>query len=148
MKILINGCFDLFHKGHTYLIHTALAYSYSGMVLVLINSDSSVKQLKGKHRPYEDIVTRGHNVEKTITTWCQKHLEYPKTKVKIFNNEEELARIIDTFEPNMIIKGNDRPDTREITGSDKWPILILPRLVDKQGNEISTSKIAKEKGIE
>ena len=126
----------------------SLEYSYNGRILILINSDKSIKELKNNKRPYDDVVTRGHNIEKVITKWCQRNKEYPKTEIKIFNNEEELTNLIDRFEPNMIIKGNDRPDTRKIIGSGKWPILIVPRLIDKNGDEISTSKIAKERGAE
>jgi len=148
IKILLNGCFDLLHKGHVHLIKIGLEYSYNGEILVLINSDGSTKKLKGNRRPYDDVVTRGHNIEIAITKWCQRHREYPKTEIKIFNNEEELSKLIDKFEPDMIIKGNDRPDTREIIGSGKWPILIVPRLIDNNGDEISTSKIARERGAE
>jgi D-beta-D-heptose 7-phosphate kinase/D-beta-D-heptose 1-phosphate adenosyltransferase len=146
MKIIINGCFDLLHDGHIHLIHKALEYSYTGSVLVLINSDKSVKELKGEGRPKEEVILRGHKVEEAIGEWCQKHLEYPKTKVQIFNSEEELEKVIDEFEPDMIIKGDDRPDTREIIGSGKWPILILPRLKDKNGQEISTTRKINGKG--
>jgi len=148
LKIIVNGCFDLAHRGHVKLITTALKHSYGGEVLFLINSDRSIKELKGNKRPYETVAIRGHNIEKIVAKWCQKYLEYPKTHVVIFDSEEELEEKIDRFEPDMIIKGDDRPDTREIIGSGKWPILIVPRLVDKDGGEISTSKIAKERGAE
>jgi len=148
VKVVVNGCFDLLHRGHIQLIHTALLHAQRGEVLVLLNSDQSIKELKGEKRPYEEVLTRGHEIEKVITRWCQKNLEYPKTYIQIFNTEEELATAIDKFEPDMIIKGDDRPDTRDIVGSGKWPILIVPRLADKDGNVISTTSIAKEKKAE
>jgi len=62
-KVVINGCFDLLHKGHIYLIELALKHSYCGEVLVLVNSNQSARELKGENRPYEDVVNRGHNIE-------------------------------------------------------------------------------------
>lgn len=144
LKIVINGCFDLLHEGHIHLIHTALRNSFEGTVLILINSDKSVRELKGEGRPIQDVRVRGHNVEKVYQAWCLKHRENTKVSIVIFNNEQELEEKIDKFKPDMIIKGDDRPDTREIIGSGKWPILILPRLKDKCGEEYSTTKKVKE----
>jgi D-beta-D-heptose 7-phosphate kinase/D-beta-D-heptose 1-phosphate adenosyltransferase len=140
LKIVINGCFDLLHPGHVNLIETALRNSFEGKVLVLINSDKSVRELKGEGHPCYDVRIRGDNVEKVCKTWCMKNKEHPKVSIIIFSTEDELAEKIDRFEPDMIIKGNDRPDTRDIIGSGKWPILIIPRLKDNDGVEYSTTR--------
>jgi hypothetical protein len=68
-------------------------------------------------------------------------LVYTTTKIVPFNTEEELAKAINSFCPTVIVKGNDRPDVRKIVGSDKWPVMIIPRMMDDKGNDISTSKI-------
>jgi rfaE bifunctional protein nucleotidyltransferase chain/domain len=47
--ILTNGCFDLLHVGHVRYLHGAS--QLGGRVIVAINSDASVRQLKGKGRP-------------------------------------------------------------------------------------------------
>lgn len=145
LKIVINGCFDLLHPGHVLLIETALRNCFEGKVLVLINSDKSVRELKGLGRPIEELIVRGHNVEKIAQTWCLKHREYPKTSIVVFDTEDELSKKIDKFEPDMIIKGDDRPDTREIIGSGKWPILIIPRLKDKDKQDYSTTRILEQR---
>jgi cytidyltransferase-like protein len=144
LKILINGCFDLFHQGHATLIETALHYSFEGIVRVLLNSDKSTRELKGPDRPVQDVETRGHEIEKFTQAWCLKHREYPKIEIIIFNSEQELSTKIDEFKPNMIIKGDDRPDVRDIIGSGHWPILIIPRLKDKSGEFWSTTRRVKE----
>ena len=147
MKIVINGCFDLLHKGHKKLINTALKYSDSGKVLLLMNSDKSIAALKGDRRPLEHISLRSENIQKVIDDYQRKTMEYPRLSVRIFDTEKELAEIIDEFEPDMIIKGDDRPDVREIIGYGKWPILFIPTVRDKKGKKISTTEIAKERGL-
>jgi D-beta-D-heptose 7-phosphate kinase/D-beta-D-heptose 1-phosphate adenosyltransferase len=145
MKILVNGCFDLLHEGHIFLISKALEYSYTGEVLFLINSDKSIKELKGSDRPYEDVITRGGKVERVVQEWCYKHRDFPKINILIFNNEKELEEQIDKFAPHMIIKGNDRTNITTIVGFNKWPILIIPRLKDSDNKDISTTRKIREK---
>ena len=48
MIVTTNGCFDLLHVGHLKLLETAKSLGY---LIVLINSDYSVTELKGKDRP-------------------------------------------------------------------------------------------------
>lgn len=47
--VLTNGCFDILHRGHTQYLHGAR--SAGDALIVLLNSDSSVKALKGENRP-------------------------------------------------------------------------------------------------
>jgi len=147
MKIIINGCFDLLHKGHVRLINTALKYSDNGKVLVLLNSDDSIKALKGDRRPLEHITTRSEAIHKVFHRFQRTQMEYPNMIVRIFNTEKELADIIDEFEPDIIIKGDDRPDVRTIVGYGKWPIMFIPTVTGQDGNKISSTDIAKERGL-
>jgi D-beta-D-heptose 7-phosphate kinase / D-beta-D-heptose 1-phosphate adenosyltransferase len=144
LTIVTNGCFDLFHEGHKHLLEVALQSCFEGLLVVFINSNKSIQEIKGLSRPIDDIIIRASNVESFIKKWCQFHCEYPTVKVIFFNSEQELSEKIDFYQPNMIVKGDDRPDTREIIGSGKWPILIVPRLKDKSGIEYSTTRKAKE----
>ena len=50
--VFTNGCFDLLHKGHTDLLFRAS--QYGDILIVGINSDKSVKKIKGEERPVED----------------------------------------------------------------------------------------------
>jgi rfaE bifunctional protein nucleotidyltransferase chain/domain len=47
--VTVNGCFDLLHSGH--LDFLKFAKSHGDKLIVLLNSDKSVKKLKGKDRP-------------------------------------------------------------------------------------------------
>ncbi len=54
--VVTNGCFDLLHRGHaTYL---AAARAHGDALLVLVNSDASVRELKGSSRPVVDEYSR------------------------------------------------------------------------------------------
>lgn len=56
--VVTNGCFDLVHRGHaSYLFQAA---EYGDELLVLINSDASVRQLKGPSRPLVSELDRGY----------------------------------------------------------------------------------------
>lgn len=141
MKIIVNGCFDRFHEGHEYLIRYAdhMAGLY-GKVFILMNSDNSVRELKLRDPlPFE---TRKESIQEHIQN------KYPHRwkvySIFEFETEQELYRLIDGIQPDIILKGNDRPDIREIVGSDKWPVCIIPRLKDKNGNDISTTRIIDE----
>lgn len=147
MKVVINGCFDLLHQGHVRLIKMALKYSEEGRVLILVNSNESVERLKGQGRPFDDITIRGENIRKVIDHYQVTRKLYPNFKVRIFNTEKELEEIIDDFKPCMIIKGDDRPDVRDIVGYGKWPILFIPTVKDEDGDKVSTTKKAREKGL-
>ena len=56
--VLTNGCFDLFHAGHAYGLNKAS--EYGDLLWVGINSDKSVKELKGEHRPINSQNNRGY----------------------------------------------------------------------------------------
>ena len=47
--VFTNGCFDILHIGHTRLLNKAK--SFGDILIVGLNSDSSVKKIKGEHRP-------------------------------------------------------------------------------------------------
>lgn len=138
MRILANGCFDLFHDGHKYILSTALEWAERDEVLILLNSDTSIRELKGESRPINKEDQRRHQ----ITMWIKDMYPLSKVTISTFSTEEQLSEMIDEFGPDIILKGNDRPDTRDIVGSDKWPVCIIPRL-HKDGKDISTSDLLK-----
>jgi cytidyltransferase-like protein len=140
MRIILNGCFDNFHEGHAYILEYALTLARLGAIRVLVNSDESVKSLKGDRRPVCHSTVRIHAISTFIKDWKLKHRLYPQTEIIDFSTEEELKELIDEFEPDAIIKGNDRTDVKEIVGSDSWPVLIVPRIKDSEDNDISTTR--------
>lgn len=94
MIIFTNGCFDLLHIGHIELLK--FAKSLGNYLIVAINSDDSVKRLKGLSRPINNEITR-----KTIL----ESIKYVD-EVVIFNEDTPLE-VIKKLQPNIIVKGGD-----------------------------------------
>lgn len=92
--VFTNGCFDLLHPGHVRLFRKA---KESGDILVVaINSDRSLKKLKGPSRP---LVKERNRAEILSALSC---VDY----VTIFS-EETPAETIRMLKPDILIKGSD-----------------------------------------
>ncbi len=101
--MVANGCFDGIHPGHLSLFAHLDDRSYRERLrpLVAINSDASVKRLKGSSRP---VWSQEHR-SKLIN-----HLKWPLTVV-IFD-EDTPQRLMDLLKPRMVLKGGEYdPDT-------------------------------------
>ena len=98
-----NGCFDLFHEGHLYLIKEAK--KKCDFLIVGLNSDESVKILKGKDRPIENQEIRAKNLSKVEDV----------NAISIFNTETPEI-IIKDLKPDILIKGGEY-NKDEIVGS-------------------------------
>lgn len=95
-KIVVNGTFDIFHIGHLRLLQRARSYPES-YVLVLIDSDARVKQLKGNNRPVNS------EYERCSLLSALKCVD----RVEIFNSDLELENMIKEYQPDLMIKGSD-----------------------------------------
>ena len=92
--VATSGCFDILHTGHvTYL---AEAKSKGDVLAVMLNSDSSVRKLKGRERP---IVNENERATVISALGC---VDY----VCIFD-EETPCGCYEKFKPDIIIKGGD-----------------------------------------
>ena len=92
--VFTNGCFDLLHKGHINLL--TVASKYGDKLIVGINSDESVKKLKGENRPIEDQKTRKKNLI---------NIKYVDD-VYVFEESTPL-KIIKSICPDVLVKGAD-----------------------------------------
>ena len=95
MKIFVNGTFDILHRGHLEMLR--YARSLGSEVLVAIDSDSRVKQLKGPDRPVNNQVDRRFMLES---------LKYVDA-VWVFHDDDELEEIIENYKPDIMVKGSD-----------------------------------------
>jgi D-glycero-beta-D-manno-heptose 1-phosphate adenylyltransferase len=92
--ILTNGCFDLFHVGHTRYLYGAK--ELDGFVVVGINSDVQVRRLKGEGRPYMQEEERAEIVASLR----------PVDAVTIFE-EPTVEELIAAIRPDIHAKGTD-----------------------------------------
>ncbi len=92
--VFTNGCFDLLHAGHVKYLQKARSF---GDLLVLgLNSDSSVRRLKGEKRP---LIAEGERAHILAALDC---IDY----VVIFPEDTPL-RLIETLRPDVLVKGGD-----------------------------------------
>ena len=102
--VFTNGCFDILHLGHVQYLKEAKMLGTK--LIVAANSDNSVANIKGKHRPIQ-------NEEGRINLLAS--LEYIDA-VTIFNDETPYE-LIKLLIPNILVKGGDwKPE--QIIGSD------------------------------
>ena len=92
--VFTNGCFDLLHQGHIDLLFKAS--KYGDKLIVGLNSDDSVKLLKGESRPVENQNKRRNKL---------LQLNYIDD-VHIFNEETPL-NLIHLIRPDILVKGGD-----------------------------------------
>ena len=92
--VVTNGCFDLLHRGHVTYLESARALGDA--LLVGVNSDASVKELKGPHRPVNGEADRA-----AVLAALQS-----VDGVYVFTDRTAL-RFLATVEPDLYIKGGD-----------------------------------------
>ncbi len=102
---MVNGTFDIVHRGHIEMLN--YAKSLGNQLLVAIDTDRRVRELKGNKRPINNQDDR-------------KYFLYNLKSVDIvmlFDNTEELINIMKEYKPDVYVKGSDwkrdRPSTAE-----------------------------------
>jgi len=102
--VFTNGCFDILHSGHVQYLEEAKEL---GDILILgLNSDSSVKRLKGNDRPINNEIERATVLSALCTI----------SHIVIFK-EYTPYKLINHIKPDILVKGGDwKPE--DIVGSD------------------------------
>lgn len=115
--VFTNGCFDILHVGHIRYLEEAK--NYGDILVVAVNSDASVKGLKGDSRP---LVPEQDRAEVLASLGC---IDY----VLIFE-EPDPVRIITELLPHILIKGGDyKPDEvlgKDIVETNNGKVIIIP----------------------
>jgi D-beta-D-heptose 7-phosphate kinase/D-beta-D-heptose 1-phosphate adenosyltransferase len=113
MKVVVNGTFDLLHTGHVSLLKFAKSID-NAYVLVLIDSDRRVKELKGNSRPICNQEERKFLLES---------LRYVD-EVDLFETDLDLEEKIKNFDPDVMVKGSDYRN-KHIIGSEYCKEIIF-----------------------
>lgn len=117
--VFTNGCFDILHAGHVRYLSDAKKL---GDILVLaINSDSSVRSIKGEPRPFIPQAERAYVVASL------ESVDY----VTIFDEDTPLL-LIEYLQPHILVKGGDWAE-ETVVGRDsvtKWGgrVVIMPEV--------------------
>jgi rfaE bifunctional protein nucleotidyltransferase chain/domain len=101
--VFTNGCFDILHVGHARYLRDARALG--DLLVVGLNSDSSVKRLKGEQRP---VVNEDERAELLSSLGA---VDY----VVMFSDDTPLS-LIENVSPDILVKGGDWPPEK-IVGS-------------------------------
>lgn len=113
--VFTNGCFDILHRGH--VEYLAKAASYGTKLVVGLNTDESVKRLKGESRPINDQEARAILLASLLFT----------DKIIFFSDDTPLE-LIRYIQPDVLVKGSDyKPEN--IVGYD---------IVKSKGGEVVT----------
>ena len=102
--VFTNGCFDILHRGH--IVYLQEAKTFGDVLVIGLNSDSSVKKLKGENRPINK------EMDRAICLAALEAVDY----VIIFN-EETPYKLIKNIRPHVLIKGGDWRE-EQIVGYD------------------------------
>jgi D-beta-D-heptose 7-phosphate kinase/D-beta-D-heptose 1-phosphate adenosyltransferase len=102
--VMTNGCFDLLHPGHVASLQAAR--QYGGYLLVGLNSDRSVRELKGVGRPIVDQQGRAEMLAALACVDC----------VVIFD-DASVAGLVERVLPDVLVKGGQY-DVEEIVGNE------------------------------
>lgn len=116
--VIVNGTFDILHPGHIALLNTAR--SYGSWLIVAIDTDRRVKELKGDSRPIND-----QNVRK-IMLQSLKAVDI----VEFFDSKEELIELIKRYKPDIMVKGSDYKG-KSVVGETYIPKIIYYERLDE-----------------
>ncbi|MCP4622352.1 MAG: D-glycero-beta-D-manno-heptose 1-phosphate adenylyltransferase [bacterium] len=125
--VFTNGCFDILHVGH--VRYLSAARSEGDLLVIGLNSDASVRSIKGGKRP---IVTQD---QRAVVLASLEFVDYV-----VFFDEPEPLLLIETLKPDVLVKGEDWTE-ENIVGADfvkfKGGKVVRIKFVD----ETSTSGI-------
>jgi D-beta-D-heptose 7-phosphate kinase/D-beta-D-heptose 1-phosphate adenosyltransferase len=111
--VFTNGCFDVLHRGHVSLLERASALG--DLLVVALNSDESVRRLKGHTRPINTLDDRAYLIA---------HLGV--VDYVTFFDEDTPAQIIELIRPDVLVKGGDYSPEAVVGREHADQTVILP----------------------
>lgn len=130
--VMLNGCFDLLHIGHMNLLWRAMSVPLDGIgyispyVVVALNTDDSVRRLKGKGRPFMKQQNRAWILD---TLRCVDHV--------VMFSQDDPTKLFEAMKPDVLVKGSEYRGT-EIPGVEHCgQVVYVPQV-----ENVSTTTLA------
>ncbi|MDX2116251.1 MAG: D-glycero-beta-D-manno-heptose 1-phosphate adenylyltransferase [Planctomycetota bacterium] len=124
--VFTNGCFDVIHAGHIRLLQQAARLG--GLLVVGLNSDESVKRLKGPARPVHGAADRASILG-----------ELRSVDVVVVFEEDTPVRLLEALRPDVLVKGGDYTKDRVVGGafveSYGGEVVLIPALEGRSTTE-------------
>ena len=115
--VFTNGCFDLIHLGHIEVI--ARSADLGDILIIGVNTDNSIKRLKGKNRPIVEEISRAKQLAA---------LEF--VDAVVFFDQDTPIDLIKIINPNLITKGGDYNSDQvignDIVAKNNGEVVIIP----------------------
>lgn len=125
--VLTNGCFDILHSGHAYILEESK--KLGDVLIVALNSDISIKNIKQKSRPIIGEQDRAYILS------CLTSVDH----IIIFN-EETPEKLICEIIPDILVKGSDYKNKKiageECMKENNKKIILIDLLESKSTSSI------------
>lgn len=128
-KVFVNGTFDVLHPGHVRLLE--YAKSRGNHLMVAIDTDRRVRELKGPTRPWLDQNERRFILESLRCV----------DQVLLFDSDQELEDIIQIYKPDLMVKGSDYRG-RPIVGEEHVPAIEFFERIDEYSSTKAIQHLA------
>lgn len=115
-KVWVNGTFDIVHLGHIQMLKKAA--DLGDFLIVGVDSDKRVKELKGEQRPINKLISRITLLE------AIKYVD----RVVSFDSDEELETHIKTMRPSIMVIGEEYKDKKIIGREYVGEIIFFPKM--------------------
>ena len=133
--VFTNGCFDLLHAGHVHYLQQAR--SQGDLLILGLNTDESVRRLKGPKRP---IVPELERAAVLSALECINHV--------VLFDEDTPKQLIELLEPDVLVKGGDwAPDNvvgRDFIESRGGKLVLIDTLEGRSSTNIVNTILARE----
>ena len=123
--VIVNGTFDILHPGHIAMLNTAR--SLGSYLIVCIDTDRRVRELKGESRPINN------QTDRKVMLQNLKCVDI----VEFFDSEDELIKLIELYKPRVMVKGSDYRG-RSVVGETYVPEVFY---YDRVGEYSTTNTI-------
>lgn len=130
--ILTSGCFDIFHAGHASYLREAKE-KIEGTLVVAVNSDKSIKEIKGKNRPINNLKSR-----LTVLNSIE-YIDY----IIVFD-EKTPEKVLLKLKPNIFFKGGDYKNSKNNNFFKKLKKNNCKLILLSQYKNLSSTKILKK----